>query len=120
MRNRKEREHGSRMTGDLFAPLIRQSDDIYVSLNSDMTIEYVSPAVERVLGYRPEEVTGKSGVLYILPEELSRIGIHLLAADHDDGTEEAASIVPHVAEVTGDYQANFGVRYITERYRGGR
>ncbi|CAG5085841.1 PAS/PAC sensor signal transduction histidine kinase kinA [Thermobacillus xylanilyticus] len=121
MRNRKEREHGSRMTGDLFAPLIRQSDDIYVSLNSDMTIEYVSPSVERVLGYRPEEVTGKSGVLYILPEDLSRIGIHLLAADHDDGTEEAAaSSVPHVAEVTEDYQANFGVRDIRVRHRDGR
>jgi PAS domain S-box len=120
MRNRKETEYGCRMTGDLFVPLIRQSDDIYVSLSSDMTIEYVSPAVERVLGYRPEEVTGKSGVLYVMPEDLSRIGVHLLADGNNDEAEDAASTVPHVAEVTEDYRANFGVREIRVRHRDGR
>jgi len=119
MRNRKEPEYGRDMTGDLFAPLIRQSDDIYVSLNPDMTIEYVSPAVERVLGYRPEEVTGKSGVQYVQPEDLSRIGIHLLPAE-DGRLESEMSSVPHVAEVTEDYHANFGVREIRLRHRDGR
>lgn len=122
MRNRKEREDGCCMAGELFAPLIRQSDDIYVCLNADMTIEYVSPAVERVLGYRPEEVTGKPGVLYIPPEDLPRIGVHLLSAGHGRGPEEAgeAPTVPLVAEMTEDYQANFGVREIRVRHRDGR
>jgi two-component system sporulation sensor kinase A len=119
MRKQKQPDYGCRMTGDLFAPLIRQSDDIYVSLHSDMTVEYISPSVERVLGYRPEEVTGQSGLMFILPEDLSRIGIHLLYGEQGDDPDGNPRI-RHVAEVSESYRANRGAREIRLRHRDGR
>jgi two-component system sporulation sensor kinase A len=116
MRNRNELDYGCGMAGELFVSLVRQTDDIYVSLGSDLTIEYISPSVERVLGYRPEELTGRPGVLYIFPEDLARIGIHHLPAEQ----ESEPPYIRHVAEATESYRVNRGVREIRVRHRDGR
>ncbi|OUM97166.1 MAG: hypothetical protein A9Z00_01655 [Thermobacillus sp. ZCTH02-B1] len=120
MRKRKEAGNGCSVPDGLFAPLIRHSDDIYLGLGPDMTIEFISPSVERVLGYRPEEMTGKPGVLYICSDDLPRLGIHLLAGGEEGTAAAAAAGVPHVAEVTESYRLNHGVRELRVRRRDGR
>ena len=38
----------------------------------DGTIRYLSPSVERVLGYTPEEVVGTSTAEYVHPDDVQR------------------------------------------------
>ena len=48
--------------------MVQYSSDIVAVLEDDGTIRYISPSVERVLGYRPEDLVGKSAFDYIHPE----------------------------------------------------
>jgi diguanylate cyclase (GGDEF)-like protein/PAS domain S-box-containing protein len=41
-----------------FGSLVQHSSDLITVLDSAATVVYQSPSIERVLGYRPEEVTG--------------------------------------------------------------
>jgi PAS domain S-box-containing protein len=50
----------------------RSSDLIYVEDENGL-ITYVSPSVYRILGYVPEEVTGRSGDLFVIDEDQSKI-----------------------------------------------
>jgi diguanylate cyclase (GGDEF)-like protein/PAS domain S-box-containing protein len=51
-----------------FHSLVQYSSDIVAVLEADGTLRYISPSVERVLGYRPEDLVGKSAFDYIHPE----------------------------------------------------
>ncbi len=53
-----------------FRSLIENALDIITILNSDGTIRYESPSIERVLGYKPEDLIGKSAFAFIHPEAL--------------------------------------------------
>jgi PAS domain S-box-containing protein len=52
-----------------FRSLVQNSSDIITVLEADGTINYVSPSVERILGYKPEEVVGNNAFEYIHPQE---------------------------------------------------
>ncbi|HEY9871879.1 MAG TPA: PAS domain S-box protein, partial [Candidatus Obscuribacterales bacterium] len=52
-----------------FRSLVQNSSDIITVLEADGTINYVSPSVERILGYKPEEVLGNNAFEYIHPQE---------------------------------------------------
>jgi diguanylate cyclase (GGDEF)-like protein/PAS domain S-box-containing protein len=54
----------------LFHSLVQNSSDIVAILEDDGTLRYVSPAVERVLGHRPEDLVGKSAFDYVHPENI--------------------------------------------------
>ncbi len=49
---------------------MQNSSDFVMILEADATIRYVSPAVERVLGYRPEDLVGTRALDYVHPEDL--------------------------------------------------
>lgn len=51
--------------------LMDQMQGIYWMLDNNLIIKYISPSVEDVLGYKPEEVTGRN-VLDFLPEPEKR------------------------------------------------
>ena len=53
-----------------FHSLVQNSSDIVAILEDDGTLRYVSPAVERVLGHRPEDLGGKSAFDYVHPENI--------------------------------------------------
>jgi PAS domain S-box-containing protein len=57
---------------DYFRALIENSLDIIFVVNKKGTITYASPSVKRYLGYRPEELMGKSGFKLITPIDLPR------------------------------------------------
>ncbi len=70
---RKQAEEALRQTEERFRSLVRYSSDIITVLARDGIIRYESPAVERVLGYRPDELVGKSAFEYIHPDDLERV-----------------------------------------------
>jgi two-component system cell cycle sensor histidine kinase/response regulator CckA len=55
-----------------FQAITQNSFDIIFVLNQDGFITYVNSTVERFLGYKPEELAGKSSLDLILPEDRSR------------------------------------------------
>jgi len=56
-----------------FRALIDNSMDISVITNPDLTVRYVSPSVERTLGYRPEEIIGRNALEFLSPEDAQSI-----------------------------------------------
>jgi PAS domain S-box-containing protein len=53
-----------------FRALVEHSSDIIVVLNLQGTITYINPAVEQVLGFKPEERIGKKGFEFVHPNDV--------------------------------------------------
>jgi PAS domain S-box-containing protein len=54
-----------------FRSMIENSSDLICILNPDATLRYVSPSIERVMGYSIEEVVGGTGLQdYIHPDDI--------------------------------------------------
>ncbi len=68
---RKRAEHALRRSEERFRALIENSSDAIILLGRDGVIHYVSPAYERIMGYRSGERLGNSALEMIHPENLS-------------------------------------------------
>jgi len=53
-------KRAARMVEDRFASLIANASDVIMIVEADGGLRFVSPACERTLGFKPEEVTGKN------------------------------------------------------------
>src|SRR5215207_10758961 len=84
---RKEVEKVVKESEERFRSLVQNASDIITILKADGTVRYVSPAVERVTGYKPEEKVGtnafgsvhpddKDQALDTFAEVLKRPGLH--------------------------------------------
>jgi PAS domain S-box-containing protein len=71
-----------------FRTLIERSSDIVFVLDDRGIIEYVSPSVSRVLGYRPEELTGNVAFEELIVED------DATTRDDHTGTSTAAADPP--------------------------
>jgi PAS domain S-box-containing protein len=76
---RKRVEDELRRNEMRFHSLIRHSSDIILVIDSEGMIRFVSPSVERILGYSPDEVTGTSVFDYLHPEEIEIARIKFLS-----------------------------------------
>ena len=56
---------------------MRNASDVITVLDADGTIRYDSPAVERVLGYKPEERIGTNALDYLHPND-TNLGFGIL------------------------------------------
>ena len=56
----------------LYRDLVENITEVIYSLDDSGVITYVSPAIEKVLGYSPEQLIGESFDRFILPEDLNR------------------------------------------------
>jgi len=83
---RKEAEDSLRRAEEYFRALTENSLDFIAVINSDGSVRYESPSVERVLGYRPEERIGKSGLEHIHPEDMSEAANLLVRLVETPGT----------------------------------
>src|SRR4028119_1199705 len=72
-RLRREAEQAVRQNEERFRALIENALDIITVLDTDGMIRYESPSVEKVLGYKPEELVGKSIVEYVHPEDKANV-----------------------------------------------
>jgi diguanylate cyclase (GGDEF)-like protein/PAS domain S-box-containing protein len=82
---RKEVEKVIKESEERFRSLVQNTSDIITILDADGTIDYISPAVERVTGYKPEE----------------QIGTDAFRPVHPDDREQALSIFAEVLKSPG-------------------
>src|ERR687889_97532 len=66
---RKEIEKALEESGERIRTLLQNTSDIITLLEADGTIRYISPAVERVTGYSPEEQIGTSAFGSVHPDD---------------------------------------------------
>src|SRR5918993_4522434 len=66
---RKEIEKALEESGERIRTLLQNTSDIITLLESDGTIRYISPAVERVTGYSPEEQVGTNAFGSVHPDD---------------------------------------------------
>ncbi|MBE9521889.1 MAG: PAS domain S-box protein, partial [Proteobacteria bacterium] len=55
-----------------YRDLVENINEVIYSLDDSGAITYVSPAIEKVLGYSPDQLIGESFDRFILPEDLDR------------------------------------------------
>ena len=66
-----------------FRAFVEHSSDIIVILNLEGTITYINPAVEEVLGFKPEERIGSKGFELVHPDDMKLLAdsFHTLSTD---------------------------------------
>lgn len=128
--DRKRAEQARRMSEELFRSLIENASDVITILNTDGTIKYQSPSVERILGYTDREMTGTNVFAYVHPDDLPdlkdvfRTGIltpqftvsRVFRARHkDDGWRMLESVGKNLIDVPGIAGILVASRDITEK-----
>lgn len=53
-----------------FRSLVQNSSDTITVLEADGTISYISPSVERILGYKAADLVGLNAIAYVHPEDV--------------------------------------------------
>jgi PAS domain S-box-containing protein len=87
IRERKQAEETLRSSERYFRSLIENGSDFIYVLKSDGTIHYVSPSVERRLGFRPEELIGQNGFHLIHPDDIQGAQEAFAGAIQDPGID---------------------------------
>ena len=72
-----------------FSSLVQHSSDVVMVVEADSTIRYMSPSVERVLGYSAREVEGTKLTELIEPEKKAELLQFLMAGVREDDTHPA-------------------------------
>lgn len=71
-RERKQALQQLRRSEERFRSLLEHALDIITVLGADGRITYASPSTERVLGYLPDEMVGRSIAEFVDPDDLER------------------------------------------------
>jgi PAS domain S-box-containing protein len=70
---RKRAEEALRSSEERFRSLVQNALDIITVLEADGTVRYESPAIERILGYAPQELIGTNAFDYVHLEDVERV-----------------------------------------------
>ncbi|NQT74037.1 MAG: PAS domain S-box protein [Chloroflexi bacterium] len=68
---RKEAETALQHRENRFRSLIENSSDVIMVLNAETVIEYCSPSIERMQGYKMEEMLGRNAFDFVHPDQVS-------------------------------------------------
>ena len=69
MEQKEEADGAVRLSEDRFRSLIQNSSDATIIIDAEGIYSYLSPAVEELLGYRPEELVGHRATDFVHPED---------------------------------------------------
>ncbi len=126
----RRRDLERRLAEDHFRSLIRNASDIILVVDADATIQFASPSVERILGYRYPELIGASGFDLVHPDDLARVrsfyakvlgnpgitpSIELRLRQRDGTWRHIEAIGSNALEDPGVAGVVFNARDITER-----
>ena len=129
---RKAAEAGRLRTAEQLRVLTENAWDIVHMLSSDGVILYMSPSVERVLGYRPEEMVGRHGRDFVHPDDRPRAEDALredvthpgtrrrldLRLRHKDGSWRETEVMGQVVrDASGETVAIVNTHDVTEQKR---
>jgi diguanylate cyclase (GGDEF)-like protein/PAS domain S-box-containing protein len=85
-----------------FRSLVQNASDVIIVVDATGNILYESPAVERILGYKPEE----------------RVGTNALATIHSDEAARVTEILSYVAQNPGEFRTlEFRVKHASGEWR---
>ena len=87
--DRYRTHHALEVNKQRFRTLVEESTDAIFIVGPDGTFEFVTPAVERVLGYKADDLIGRNGFDNIHPDDRERVQERFMAlvADTDDAAE---------------------------------
>jgi diguanylate cyclase (GGDEF)-like protein/PAS domain S-box-containing protein len=85
-----------------FRSLVQNASDVIIVVDANANILYESPAVERVLGYRPQD----------------RVGTNALATIHAEEAPRVTEILSYVAQNQGEFRTlEFRVKHANDTWR---
>ncbi len=90
IRERAEKE--PRQAGERFRAVVESGLDLVAVLDADLTLRYVNPAAEAMLGYKPEALIGRSGFEIIHPDDADLLRKKLKDAVQRVGASGAGEI----------------------------
>ncbi|MCJ7520765.1 MAG: PAS domain-containing protein, partial [Dehalococcoidia bacterium] len=70
-------------SAEFFKALVENSLDAVAVVEANGTIRYESPSVERILGYKPEELIGKNALDFLHPEDVKRVAGNITTAQEN-------------------------------------
>jgi PAS domain S-box-containing protein len=143
--NRRRAEEALRRREEHFRLLLENAWDIIYEVRANGTIRYISPSVERILGYRPQELVGRPTLEFVHPQDRHEVEhtflddirtpgvarslpMRLRHADGSwrhmdvrvriaqDGTDSPVAIV-NAHDVTDERRVEAALRRSEERYR---
>lgn len=143
---REEAEEKVRSSEEKFRSVVENASELIKIVDLDGTLRYASPAAERVLGYRPEEMVGMNVLEHVHPEDLPRVleetektlkepGVGRNVAEyrfrHKDGSwrhieatgnylldnPSIKGVLVHARDITARKRAEERLREAEERYR---
>lgn len=84
-----------------FRALIEKGSDVYSLVGTDGTVSYVSPTVERVLGYKAEYIQGKSAFMLVHPDDVEIAQAEFSKLMEEPGRSEVVPL--RVKRANGEY-----------------
>ena len=78
--------------GSLFGPLVQNSHDVIAVLAKSGRVQYVTPSVERVLGYHPDEIINRDPLELTDPDVVEEVAAHLQMAFREPGAARTFEI----------------------------
>ncbi len=81
----KARERALRKSEGMFRAITENTADATVILDGKSVYQYASPSVRGMLGYRPEEIVGRTPDLFVHPDDLPGVGEVLRRAQREPG-----------------------------------
>jgi len=71
----KQAEKALKESREKYKTIIENLSEIIQIVDSEGVISYVSPSVQRILGYKPEEVIGRPSVDFVHPDDLQKVSL---------------------------------------------
>ena len=81
-----------RRSEERFRSLVQNASDIILVMKADQTVQYVSPAVERILGYKPEEMVGTDNFGVVHPDDIARAQRRVTEAVSNPGSTSSMEL----------------------------